>query len=99
MRENFLLAQYIDVQTFKYIIGAILFILLTVYFSMAFHHILTAGTKTRPTEKYSNKQEYVKQNLHIFGIRDREGSEIKEVFVVPYNKMGFGTAKDEIETN
>lgn len=99
MRENFLLAQYIDAQTFKYIIGAILFILLTVYFSMAFHHILTAGTKTRPTEKYSNKQEYVKKNLHIFGIRDGEGFEIKEVFVVPYDKMGFRTTKDDIKTD
>lgn len=97
--ENFLLAQYIDAQTFKYIVGAILFILLTIYFSMAFYHILTPETKTRPIAKYSNKQEYVKKNLHIFGICDREGSEIKEVFVVPYDKMGFGTAKDDIKIN
>lgn len=36
-----------------------------------------------------NKQQYVQQNRNVFGIKDRECSEIKEVFVVSPERLGL----------
>lgn len=99
MYENFLFAEYMSAQTFKYIIGFILFVLLAIYFYMAVKYILQNNVEQGKTARPLNKQEYVKQNLHIFGIKDCEGSEIKEVYVVPFEKMGLVNKKDILKDN
>lgn len=36
-----------------------------------------------------NKNEYVKNNRAVFGINDRECSDVKEVYTVSPEKLGF----------
>lgn len=93
MTENFLFAEYMDAQTFKYIMGAILFVLCAIYFGMAFYHISKKPNSDNSKTKPLNKQEYVRQNLDVFGIKDCEAADIKNVYLVPFEKMGYHSKK------
>lgn len=45
--------------------------------------------KEKANQSKFNKQQFVKDNRDIFGIRDKECGDIKEIYTVSPQKMGF----------
>lgn len=45
--------------------------------------------KRQQAQTTFNKQEYVRNHLDVFGVKDAPGKEIKEVYYVSSEKIGF----------
>ena len=68
---------------FAAFIGFITFALINAYYYRI------KGTLKKTSGWDFNKQQYVKQNRVVFGIVDKECSDIKEVYTVSPERMGF----------
>ena len=79
------------VKLFFAIIVGLFYSLLLYLFYQAYLMLkeLKQNTERGTSEPNFNKQQYVKDNRAIFGINDKECGDIKEIYTVSPQSMGF----------